>query len=324
MPDEIKTTEKKSKDEDTKYSLIVNYIPDALSQEDIQSLFSTIGEIHSCRLMVDKATGNSMGYAFVNYTKRDDAERAIKTFNGLKMQNKTLRVDHARPSGEAVKGSNVYVAGLPNDITREEFEEMFVRYGSIVTSVLLNEESGMLKGPNKGAGLIRFALRSEAERAILEKNGSALRGGSCKITVQFARTREEKLQAAQAKGIPAAGGKAPSSVKHLALLQRFSPLPLDNTKENDGPWTIYVSNLPDDTEEGSIWKMFAPFGAVKKVALMTDNETKKCKGVAFVTMNSYGDAVTAIQSLDGFAMGERHIKVAFKRNQNKTPVKLVR
>lgn len=36
--------------------------------------------------------GQSLGYGFVNYQKQEDAEKAINTFNGLRLQNKTIKV----------------------------------------------------------------------------------------------------------------------------------------------------------------------------------------------------------------------------------------
>ena len=45
--------------EDSKTNLIVNYLPQTMTQEEIRSLFSSIGEVESCKLIRDKVTGNS-------------------------------------------------------------------------------------------------------------------------------------------------------------------------------------------------------------------------------------------------------------------------
>lgn len=37
-------------------------------------------------------TGQSLGYGFVNYQRADDADKAINTLNGLRLQNKTIKV----------------------------------------------------------------------------------------------------------------------------------------------------------------------------------------------------------------------------------------
>lgn len=45
--------------EDSKTNLIVNYLPQTMTQEEIRSLFSSIGEVESCKLIRDKVTGRS-------------------------------------------------------------------------------------------------------------------------------------------------------------------------------------------------------------------------------------------------------------------------
>lgn len=58
-------------------------------------------------------TGYSYGFGFVNYAKAEDAATAISTLNGLQVQNKRLKVSFARPSGEEIKETNLYVTNLP-------------------------------------------------------------------------------------------------------------------------------------------------------------------------------------------------------------------
>lgn len=42
--------------------------------------------------MIFDFTGQSLGYGFVNYHRPEDAEKAINTLNGLRLQNKTIKV----------------------------------------------------------------------------------------------------------------------------------------------------------------------------------------------------------------------------------------
>lgn len=77
---------------ESKTNLIVNYLPQNMNQEDIRSLFSSIGEVESCKLIRDKTAGQSLGYGFVNYKDANDATKAISTLNGLRLQNKTIKV----------------------------------------------------------------------------------------------------------------------------------------------------------------------------------------------------------------------------------------
>jgi ELAV like protein 2/3/4 len=70
--------------------------------------------------------------------------------------------------------------------------------------------------------------------------------------------------------------------------------------------------LAPDTEESVLWQLFGPFGAVQSVKVIRDLQTNKCKGFGFVTMTNYDEALVAIQSLNGYTLGNRVLQVSFK------------
>lgn len=332
-------------EEDSKTNLIINYLPQNMTQDELRSLFGCIGELHSCKLVRDKVSGLSLGYAFVNFFKQQDAEKAITTLNGLKLQNKTIKVSFARPSSDAIKGANLYVSGLPKTMTQPEFESIFSPYGRIITSHVLSDyldDSVMMKisGNNKGVGFIRFDQRAEAEQAIQELNGSILKGTTDPITVKFANhpsTKNQFIPPAVTFMAPGAhrfpgpapltarfnSGKSISTTKNKRF-QRFSPLIGDiispNTMippngVNGSGWCIFIYNLPPEAEESILWQLFGPFGAVQSVKVIQDLQTNKCKGFGFVTMSNYEEALSAIHSLNGYSLGNRVLQVSFKTNK---------
>lgn len=86
------TDDESNSSDKTRTNLIINYLPQTMTQDEIKDLFSSIGAIESCKLVRDKATGQSLGYGFVNFNRTEDAEKAVKTMNGLRLQNKTIKV----------------------------------------------------------------------------------------------------------------------------------------------------------------------------------------------------------------------------------------
>lgn len=83
----------------------------------------------------------------MNYCKEEDASRAISTLNGLQVQNKRLKVSYARPAGDDIKDTNLYVTNLPKDITEQEIENIFGQYGCIVQKNILKDKvTGMPRG----------------------------------------------------------------------------------------------------------------------------------------------------------------------------------
>lgn len=58
-------------------------------------------------------TGQSLGYGFVNYSDPNDADKAINTLNGLKLQTKTIKVSVLIPCDPAVIPSEALILSLP-------------------------------------------------------------------------------------------------------------------------------------------------------------------------------------------------------------------
>lgn len=66
-----------------KTKLIINYIPQFATEEDLAHIFGEAGQIENIRIMRDFRTGYSYGFGFVKYTKPEFAAKAIETLNGL-------------------------------------------------------------------------------------------------------------------------------------------------------------------------------------------------------------------------------------------------
>lgn len=168
-----------------KTNLIVNYLPQHMTQDEIKSLFASIGPVDSCKLIKDKLSGQSLGYAFVNYSKQEDADKAISSLNGMRLQNKTIKVSLARPSSESIKNANLYVCGLPKDFTQNDLEKMFNQFGVIISSKILTDPKS---GVSKGVGFVRFDQRSEAELAISKLNNKVQENMTEALIVKFANS----------------------------------------------------------------------------------------------------------------------------------------
>ncbi|RPJ37788.1 MAG: RNA-binding protein [Planctomycetaceae bacterium] len=72
---------------------------------------------------------------------------------------------------------------------------------------------------------------------------------------------------------------------------------------------LYVGNLSYDTTEGTLRTMFAEFGEIESVNLITDRDTGRPKGFGFVEMTTDQGAQAAIDALNGKSVDDREIKV---------------
>ena len=73
---------------------------------------------------------------------------------------------------------------------------------------------------------------------------------------------------------------------------------------------LYVGNLSFNTTEAMLSELFGEIGEVVSVTLITDRQSGRSKGFAFVEMAEQSAAQEAIDTLDGKAVDERDIKVA--------------
>ncbi|XP_037974239.1 sex-lethal homolog isoform X7 [Plutella xylostella] len=164
-------------------NLIVNYLPQSVAEKDLYAMFTSVGPVESCRVMKDFKTGYSYGFGFVNFAREEDAARAIDTFNGYQLRNKRLKVSYARPSGDDIKDTNLYVTNLPRAITEEQLETIFGKYGRIVQKHILRDKNN---GTPRGVAFVRYDKREEAQEAIAALNNVIPEGGTEPLSVKVA------------------------------------------------------------------------------------------------------------------------------------------
>jgi RNA recognition motif-containing protein len=73
-------------------------------EEKLRTLFGEYGQIESVRLITDRDTGRSKGFAFVEMSTEGAAQEAIDALNGKEVDGRELRVDKAQPRREGGGG----------------------------------------------------------------------------------------------------------------------------------------------------------------------------------------------------------------------------
>ncbi|KAG7306215.1 hypothetical protein JYU34_008818 [Plutella xylostella] len=273
--------------------LIINYIPEVMTQDMMFSLFSTMGKLESCKLIANR------GYGFVEYSSPEDAIKAKKAFNGLLMQNKTLKVSHALLNPEAKPPTkpeadwNLYVCNLPNELTLQDLHGLFAQFGKIVNSRIA-----------AGIAFVLYEHQYEAERAIQNINGSTPPGFLHPLTVKYAnKSNPHKSKPNNNHFSKSALVKPYQWMNHMGAM---------GDHNSPSTWSIYVYNISPEVEELTLWQLFGPYGAIVSVKIIKDHQTNKSKGFGFVTMRNYDQAAMAIQALNGYVLSSQALSVSFK------------
>nr|CAI5817544.1 unnamed protein product [Callosobruchus analis] len=166
-----------------KTKLIVNYIPQFATEDDLAQIFTPIGRVESIKIMRDYKTGYSFGFGFVKYTTPEEAAKAIEALNGFTFRNKRLKVSYSRPPGADMKDSNLYITNLPKDVTEEDIDNLFKHYGEIVQRTVLKDK---ITGMPRGVAFVRYSRGEEAQAAIANLDGKMLENAILPLSVKVA------------------------------------------------------------------------------------------------------------------------------------------
>lgn len=79
----------------TKNKVYVGNLPWSATQEDLQHLFGQAGTVTEVKIIMDRDTGKSKGFAFITFEADDHATRAISEFDTYEFQGRPLRVSIA-------------------------------------------------------------------------------------------------------------------------------------------------------------------------------------------------------------------------------------
>lgn len=77
--------------------LYVGGIAYSTSDASLRDAFAQSGAVTSAMIIMDKMTGRSKGFGFVEFANDDDATKAIDMWNGKELEGRTLTVNEARP-----------------------------------------------------------------------------------------------------------------------------------------------------------------------------------------------------------------------------------
>lgn len=77
--------------------LYVGNLPYEVGENELQELFGRAGSVESVNVMRDQATGRARGFAFVEMSTDEEAQKAIQELNASQMGGRSLTVNEARP-----------------------------------------------------------------------------------------------------------------------------------------------------------------------------------------------------------------------------------
>lgn len=248
---------------------LVNDVTEALLFE----IFNAVGPVASVRVCRDAATRRSLGYAYVNFHRVDDAERALDTMNFKPIRNRACRImwSHRDPSLRKSGVGNIFVKNLAKSIDNKALYDTFSVFGNILScKVAVN-----IKRESLGYGFVHYETEESGKTAIAKANGKVIAGQQVIVTA-FKSKRER-------------GGQSKN---------RFT--------------NVYVKNLPEECTKEILDELFGTVGVITSSVLheaeMKAGGSKRKFG--FVNFTEPEMATAAVDKLNGHEMNSVKLYVA--------------
>ena len=80
--------------------IYIGNMPYGVSSEDLSELFGEYGHVQDATVIMDRETGRSKGFGFIEMPNNSEADRAIKELNSTQLQGRMITVNQARPRGD--------------------------------------------------------------------------------------------------------------------------------------------------------------------------------------------------------------------------------
>lgn len=131
--------------------------------ESLRNYFSKFGELIDCTVMRDNTTGRSRGFGFLTFADAKCVNAVIATDHFL--DGRIIDPKRAIPREEQDKTAKIFVGGVGLDVSEEDFNQFFSRYGTVIDAQLMIDTK---TGKPRGFGFITFDSHEAVERIVNE------------------------------------------------------------------------------------------------------------------------------------------------------------
>jgi polyadenylate-binding protein len=288
-----------------KGNIFIKNLDKSIDNKMLYDTFSTFGNILSCKIATDD-DNKSKGYGFVHYEDESSCQAAIDKVNGKMLKDKIVYVgpfkthreresEHGGPLEQVFQ--NVFVKNLNEDVTENEFKEMFEKFGPITSFVLKSYEDGAKKGfPSTKYGFVNYETPEAAKGAVDEMNNLEHKGRTI-----FCGPAEKAAQ------------------RRAKLKAQFDKIKQDQILKYQNV-NLYVKNLDDSVTEEKLKEMFEPFGVITSAKLMMDGTASK--GFGFVCFTTPEEATKAVTDMNNKLIGSKPIYVSLAQRKDQRRAQL--
>eukprot|EP00123_Amoebidium_parasiticum_P012544 comp21434_c0_seq1/m.29559 comp21434_c0_seq1/g.29559 ORF comp21434_c0_seq1/g.29559 comp21434_c0_seq1/m.29559 type:complete len:651 (-) comp21434_c0_seq1:527-2479(-) len=287
-------------------NVFIKNLDKEIDNKALYDTFSAFGNILSCKVVEDE--NGSKGYGFVHFETEEAASQAIAKVNGMLLNGKKVFVGRFIPKkermevGEGQKFNNVFVKGLPEDMSDEKLKETFAEFGDIQSAVIMRDETGK----SKCFGFVCFETPEAAQKGVEAMNGKNLGG----------KDRD-------GKSVNLYCGRAQKKAEREAELRhQFESLKQERASKYQGV-NLYIKNLDDSIDDERLRLEFSQFGTITSHKIMRDEKNaNRSRGFGFVCFSSPEEATKAVTEMNGRMLASKPLYVALAQRKDERRAQL--
>ncbi|XP_054878440.1 CUGBP Elav-like family member 1 isoform X1 [Poeciliopsis prolifica] len=341
-------SEKSNAVEDRK--LFIGMISKKCNENDIRLMFSPYGQIEECRILRGP-NGLSRGCAFVTFTGRQMAQSAIKsmhqsqTLEGcsspivVKFADTQKDKEQKRLAQQLQQMQQLSTTSMWGNLS--SFHNLGPQFLALYLQLLqqstftgnalsnLHQVSGLNSMQNLAAlttaakatqgttSTSNIMTTSSSSLSALTGSGMATINGNLSsggLSHGSGNTMEALSQAYS--GIQQYAAAALPNFYNQSLLSQQNVSAAGSQKEGPEGANLFIYHLPHEFGDQDLLQMFLPFGNVISAKIFIDKQTNLSKCFGFVSYDNPVSSQAAIQSMNGFQIGMKRLKVQLKRSKN--------
>ncbi|KAL3775653.1 hypothetical protein ACHAW5_008123 [Stephanodiscus triporus] len=176
-------------------NIFVKNLHENIDNKQLYDTFGLFGNILSCKVVCDRATGLSKGYGYVHYETNEAARSAIEKLDGMLIDGREVQVGQFmrrdnRPDSQAF--TNCFVKNIPYEWDEKRLEDEFMKFGEIVS---VSISMGRRKRDKKKA--VAAAAVTPEKKEGEEKEGEKKNGTEEEKPVEEAKVDDEPVPVAE-------------------------------------------------------------------------------------------------------------------------------